>query len=153
MKEKLFYFLLKKPSVSLLHFVDLILKGKIDRFTYIRFECSNFLWKFIPFSFSDNYNFYFIKKQFKSIRCITSVKISIMRGTLSNTAVKRLRMCELSFELRFFSQKNSKKLSYNIRKILKNSLPYISSCFLIFFVFLNSLLCIQFAFVFFPRFS
>ena len=44
---------------------------------------------------------------------------------------------------------NSKKLSFNTRKILRNSLPYIFRCFLIFCVFVQStLLYIQFAFIF-----
>ncbi len=48
---------------------------------------------------------------------------------------------------------DTKKLSFNTRKILRNSLPYISRRFLIFCVFVQSaLLCIQFV-ISFPRFS
>ena len=44
---------------------------------------------------------------------------------------------------------NTRKLSFNTRKILRNSLPYIFRYFLIFCVFVQSaLLCIQFAFIF-----
>ncbi len=48
---------------------------------------------------------------------------------------------------------NTRKLSFNTRKILRNSLPYIFRCFLIFCVFVQfALLCIPFGFIF-PRFS
>ncbi len=92
-----------------------------------------------------------------------------------NTAVKRLRMRELLSELSFqlvqrlrksislsafiklyrkkgkqnYEGVNTRKLSFHTRKILRNSLPYIFRCFLIFCVSVQSaLLCIQFAFIF-----
>ncbi len=112
--------------------------------------------KFVRYPFSVNFLGFFLKNS--SLAAFAD---------FGNTAVKRLRMRELLSELSFQlvqrlrksislgafialeKRVNSRKLSFNTRKILRNFLPYIFRCFLIFCVFVQSaLLCIQFAFIF-----
>ena len=83
-------------------------------------------------------------------RCQTFAHARVVRAELSaRTKISgRLHKALEKKSKQNYEGVNTRKLSFNTRKILRNSLPYIFRCFLIFCVFVQSaLLCIQFAFI------